>query len=177
MRRLQPDCGVIGEGERAFPEVLTRLETGHSLEGIDGVVTAAKGNGSGAVLARAEPSSGWANCRRQPTTCAATRVTSGAAGLWACKPSAAVRSNAPIAFIRNWKAGATGCVRRKPWSRKSKPWPPGRRCGISFSWTASSTIPGATRWPFAGNFGGGNCRSAGRPFAIRSVSTRNSRAP
>ena len=25
MQRLQPDCGVIGEGERAFPEVLARL--------------------------------------------------------------------------------------------------------------------------------------------------------
>jgi radical SAM superfamily enzyme YgiQ (UPF0313 family) len=40
MRRLQPDCGVIGEGERAFVEVLARLETGRSLEGIEGVITA-----------------------------------------------------------------------------------------------------------------------------------------
>ena len=46
MRRLQPDCGVIGEGERAFPEVLARLETGRSLEGIEGVIT---GTGSGRI--------------------------------------------------------------------------------------------------------------------------------
>jgi len=45
MRRLQADCGVIGEGERAFPEVLSRLEAGRSLEGIDGVILASR-NGS-----------------------------------------------------------------------------------------------------------------------------------
>ena len=45
MQRLQPDCGVIGEGERAFPEVLARLETGDPLESIEGVITRA-GNGS-----------------------------------------------------------------------------------------------------------------------------------
>ena len=28
------DCGVIGEGERAFPEVLARLETGRSWRGL-----------------------------------------------------------------------------------------------------------------------------------------------
>ena len=48
MQRLQPDCGVIGEGERAFPEVLSRLEATHSLEGIEGVITSAK-DGSMAV--------------------------------------------------------------------------------------------------------------------------------
>ena len=53
MRRLQPDCGVIGEGERAFPEVLRRLETGCSLEGIEGVVTNAKGDGMSVTPARA----------------------------------------------------------------------------------------------------------------------------
>jgi radical SAM superfamily enzyme YgiQ (UPF0313 family) len=42
MRRLNADCGVMGEGERAFVEVLTRLENGQSLEGIDGVITAQK---------------------------------------------------------------------------------------------------------------------------------------
>jgi radical SAM superfamily enzyme YgiQ (UPF0313 family) len=42
MRRLQADCGVIGEGERAFPEVLARLEAGRSLEGIGGVITKAR---------------------------------------------------------------------------------------------------------------------------------------
>ncbi len=42
MRRLNADCGVMGEGERAFLEVLTRLEKGQSLEGIDGVITAPK---------------------------------------------------------------------------------------------------------------------------------------
>ena len=49
------DCGVIGEGERAFPEVLARLEAGRSLEGIEGVITAA-GDGSPcrALLAKAD---------------------------------------------------------------------------------------------------------------------------
>jgi radical SAM superfamily enzyme YgiQ (UPF0313 family) len=42
MQRLEPTCGVIGEGERAFPEVLKRLEAGQPLEGIDGVLTSAR---------------------------------------------------------------------------------------------------------------------------------------
>lgn len=42
MKRIEATCGVIGEGERAFPEVLKRLEAGQSLEGIDGVITSAK---------------------------------------------------------------------------------------------------------------------------------------
>jgi radical SAM superfamily enzyme YgiQ (UPF0313 family) len=42
MKRLRPDCGVIGEGERVFPEVLARLESGRSLEGLEGVLTAPK---------------------------------------------------------------------------------------------------------------------------------------
>jgi radical SAM superfamily enzyme YgiQ (UPF0313 family) len=42
MRRLKADCGVVGEGERAFPEVLARIEAGRSLEGIDGVITTPK---------------------------------------------------------------------------------------------------------------------------------------
>jgi len=42
MSRLKAECGVIGEGERAFPEVLARLEAGRPLEGIDGVITAPK---------------------------------------------------------------------------------------------------------------------------------------
>jgi radical SAM superfamily enzyme YgiQ (UPF0313 family) len=50
MQRLRPDCGVVGEGERAFPEVLARLESGRSLEGIEGVITPAKGDGSDSVL-------------------------------------------------------------------------------------------------------------------------------
>jgi len=53
MQRLQPDCGVIGEGERAFPEVLARLETGHSLEGIEGVITRAGNGGRDTLPARA----------------------------------------------------------------------------------------------------------------------------
>jgi radical SAM superfamily enzyme YgiQ (UPF0313 family) len=40
MSRLKAECGVIGEGERAFLEVLSRLEAGLSLDGIDGVITA-----------------------------------------------------------------------------------------------------------------------------------------
>jgi radical SAM superfamily enzyme YgiQ (UPF0313 family) len=39
MQRLQPDCGVIGEGERAFPEILSRLEHRQPLEGMPGVLT------------------------------------------------------------------------------------------------------------------------------------------
>jgi radical SAM superfamily enzyme YgiQ (UPF0313 family) len=54
MRRLQADCGVIGEGERTFPEVLARLEAGRSLEGIEGVITAPK-NGSSADVLPAKP--------------------------------------------------------------------------------------------------------------------------
>ena len=42
MRRLNADCGVMGEGERAFQEILTRLEKGQLLEGLDGVITAQK---------------------------------------------------------------------------------------------------------------------------------------
>ena len=44
MSRLKATCGVIGEGERAFPEVLARLEAGRSLDGIGGVITAPKSN-------------------------------------------------------------------------------------------------------------------------------------
>jgi radical SAM superfamily enzyme YgiQ (UPF0313 family) len=40
MSRLKAECGVVGEGERAFVEVLERLEAGRSLEGINGVITA-----------------------------------------------------------------------------------------------------------------------------------------
>ena len=50
MRRLQADCGVIGEGERAFPEVLSRLEAGRSLQGIDGVIVASKSGSLGEAL-------------------------------------------------------------------------------------------------------------------------------
>jgi radical SAM superfamily enzyme YgiQ (UPF0313 family) len=50
MRRLEADCGVIGEGEWAFPEVLTRLEAGRSLDGIDGVITAPRGDSAARVL-------------------------------------------------------------------------------------------------------------------------------
>ncbi|HKW28563.1 MAG TPA: radical SAM protein [Verrucomicrobiae bacterium] len=53
MRRLMPDCGVIGEGERAFPEVLARLEAGRSLEGIEGVITGIRNDGLKVTPARA----------------------------------------------------------------------------------------------------------------------------
>ncbi|HLZ55240.1 MAG TPA: radical SAM protein [Verrucomicrobiae bacterium] len=53
MRRLMPDCGVIGEGERAFPEVLARLEAGRSLEGIEGVITGIRNDGLNVTPARA----------------------------------------------------------------------------------------------------------------------------
>jgi radical SAM superfamily enzyme YgiQ (UPF0313 family) len=50
MQRLDADCGVIGEGERAFPEVLSRLEAGIPLDGIAGVITRSEGNGAASVL-------------------------------------------------------------------------------------------------------------------------------
>ncbi len=50
MRRLEFDYGVIGEGERTFPELLSRLEAGRPPEGIEGVVTGRKKNDSPAVL-------------------------------------------------------------------------------------------------------------------------------
>jgi len=50
MQRLDADCGVIGEGERAFPEILARLESVRSLEGIDGVITAPKHRTSAAIV-------------------------------------------------------------------------------------------------------------------------------
>ena len=53
MRRLQPDCGVIGEGEQTFTEVLARLETGRLLEGIEGVITKTGGDGPGCEPAKA----------------------------------------------------------------------------------------------------------------------------
>jgi radical SAM superfamily enzyme YgiQ (UPF0313 family) len=72
MRRLQPDCGVIGEGERAFPEVLARLETGRSLDGLDGVITNTTGDGFVLAPARAIeplsqlPMAAHEFCRYQP---------------------------------------------------------------------------------------------------------------
>jgi radical SAM superfamily enzyme YgiQ (UPF0313 family) len=49
MRRLNADCGVMGEGERAFVEVLTRLEKCQPLEGVDGVITARKNSAPATV--------------------------------------------------------------------------------------------------------------------------------
>jgi hypothetical protein len=60
MQRLQPDCGVIGEGERTFPEVLARLEAGRSLEGIAGVLTGPR-NGDSAGELRAKPLEGFSH--------------------------------------------------------------------------------------------------------------------
>jgi radical SAM superfamily enzyme YgiQ (UPF0313 family) len=54
MQRLDATCGVIGEGERVFPEVLARLEAGQTLEGVDGVLTAPK-NGSPVSRLSARP--------------------------------------------------------------------------------------------------------------------------
>ena len=50
MRRLDANYGVIGEIERTFPELLARLEAGHSPEGIEGVVTARNKSDLPAVL-------------------------------------------------------------------------------------------------------------------------------
>lgn len=56
LERLDADCGVVGEGERAFVEVLSRLELGWSLEGIEGVMLPPKNaasSGSPTAPARA----------------------------------------------------------------------------------------------------------------------------
>lgn len=42
LERLDADCGVVGEGEQAFLQVLARLEKGESLQGIDGVILSPK---------------------------------------------------------------------------------------------------------------------------------------
>jgi radical SAM superfamily enzyme YgiQ (UPF0313 family) len=42
MRRLGADYGIIGEGERTFPELLRRLEEGISLTGMESVLAASK---------------------------------------------------------------------------------------------------------------------------------------
>jgi radical SAM superfamily enzyme YgiQ (UPF0313 family) len=52
LRRLDATCGVVGEGERAFVEVLARLEQGQPLEGIEGVLLPPK-NGHPAAAAPA----------------------------------------------------------------------------------------------------------------------------
>jgi len=53
MQRLRPECGVIGEGEHTFPEVLARLEAGRSLEGMENVITSANGSGHDTTPAKA----------------------------------------------------------------------------------------------------------------------------
>jgi radical SAM superfamily enzyme YgiQ (UPF0313 family) len=42
MRRLDANCGVVGEGERVFVELLARLEKGEPLAGLEGVVLRTK---------------------------------------------------------------------------------------------------------------------------------------
>jgi len=54
MRRLDADCGVVGEGERAFVELLGRLEAGRPLEGMAGVMTA-PGRAGSSACGPAEP--------------------------------------------------------------------------------------------------------------------------
>ena len=50
MQRLEADYGVIGEGERTFPELLSRLEARQSPGGIAGVVIARNSDLAPAVL-------------------------------------------------------------------------------------------------------------------------------
>lgn len=49
MRGLEADCGVVGEGERVFPEVLARLEKGQPLENIEGVLVSQKSSAPAAA--------------------------------------------------------------------------------------------------------------------------------
>jgi len=54
LQRVPADCGVVGEGEEAIVEVLARLESGRSLEGLEGVLTQATREGpNGAAHGRA----------------------------------------------------------------------------------------------------------------------------
>lgn len=55
MRRLGADCGVIGEGERAFTELLARIDSRAPLEGIPGVLTAAQAADPAAPCSPAQP--------------------------------------------------------------------------------------------------------------------------
>jgi radical SAM superfamily enzyme YgiQ (UPF0313 family) len=61
LRRLDADAGVVGEGERAFVELLARLETGRSLEGVAGVITKkfSGPNGAGNHHGAAAPAGDW----------------------------------------------------------------------------------------------------------------------
>lgn len=54
MRRLGADYGVVGEGERAFPELLSALENGSAPQAIEGVITADQCKGT-AVISPAKP--------------------------------------------------------------------------------------------------------------------------
>lgn len=47
--RTGADCGVVGEGERAFPDLLDRLASGRPVAGGDGVVTAGGGAPAAAI--------------------------------------------------------------------------------------------------------------------------------
>ena len=53
MRRVPADYGVIGEGEKVFPELLAHLETGRPVVDIDGVIAAGQ-NGLAASAAPAK---------------------------------------------------------------------------------------------------------------------------
>jgi len=44
MRRLDATCGIIGEGERVFVDVLARLEQGRPLDGVEGGILPQKNN-------------------------------------------------------------------------------------------------------------------------------------
>ena len=146
MRRLQPDCGVIGEGERAFPEVLARLETGRSLEGIEGVITTHQRRRPRHRL----PARAIERLRELPLPahdlCSYARVRPARR---VCRRANQARVSVQMRLLHLSPTGGTPLPAPSAGSggpRKLKPWPPGRRCAISFSWTVSSTIRGAMRW-------------------------------
>ena len=175
MRRLQPDCGVIGEGERAFPEVLARLETGRSLEGIEGVIT---GTGNGGI-----------------DRCAAARAIESLARL----PMPAHELCSYRRYLR--RGGFVGvqtkrgcpfkcayCIYPQLEGRRYRLRPPEAVVEEIESVVTRSKLrdfffvdsvfndPRSHALAICRELAGGGCRSDGRPSATRRVSTRNWRA-
>ena len=78
---LGVDYGVIGEGERAFPRVLERLEAGCDLAGVPGAVWQEDGRIRSTPLEWIEPLDGLAPADREPLDTARYYDTRGSAGI------------------------------------------------------------------------------------------------
>jgi len=175
MSRLKATCGVIGEGERAFPEVLARLEAGRPLEGIDGVITAPKSDVPiTALTARAVERLSELSPPAHDLCNYAAYVRGGGFVSVQTKrgcPFQCIYCIYPQLEGRRYRLRSPEAV-----VRELKTWPSGRRCAISFLWTVSLTTRANMLWPSAASSVAADCRSAGRPFATRQVLMRNWRA-